>query len=360
MSKNYAVIMAGGIGSRFWPKSRVAYPKQFIDILDIGQSLIQLTYNRFAKFIPKKNIFIVTNESYIGLVKEQLEGVADDNILLEPVRRNTAPCIAYACSKILHKEPEAKVVVGPSDHFIMDEAAFENAIKNAFKFLKTNHKTLITLGIKPTRPDTNYGYIQFFDDSANAGIHQVKTFTEKPDEQLAQTFLDSGDFLWNSGIFVWTAETIMKAFANHLPDIFDAFRDGKNFYGKPKENEFIKKAYALCTNISIDYGILEKSKNVYVIPSSFGWSDLGTWSSLYEKYEKDYVNNAVQGKNVMMYDSNNCMVLAPDEKLIVIEGLNDYCVVDTPDVLMILRRENEGRIKEINADIKLKKGERFL
>ncbi|TVR79201.1 MAG: mannose-1-phosphate guanylyltransferase [Chitinophagaceae bacterium] len=360
MSKNYAVIMAGGIGSRFWPKSRTAYPKQFIDILGIGKTLIQLTFDRLALVVPAENIYIITNESYYGLVKEQIPNIKDDNILLEPARRNTAPCIAYSCSKILHNEPDANILIAPSDHFIHDEIKFKDYVKKAFRYLKLNPKALLTLGIKPSRPDVNYGYIQYHEDKVEEGFHKVKTFTEKPNEELAKTFLKSGDFLWNSGIFLWKAKTIMNAFTKLLPDIYDAFRDGKNYYYRKGESAFIKKAYTLCTNISIDYGVLEKSKSVYVMPSSFGWTDLGTWGSLYDHYEKDYLGNAVSGKNVIIYDAANCMVMNSQDKLMVLQGLNDYCVIDTADVLIILKKDEESTLKKIMADIKMKKGERFL
>lgn len=361
MENNYVAIMAGGIGSRFWPKSRVSYPKQFIDILGLGESLIQMTYKRFLNVCPKENIFVVTNEIYADIVREQLPDLQEHQILKEPLRRNTAPCVAYVANKIKAINPKANMVVAPSDHLVMKEEAFTEVISKALNYA-ANHKDLLTLGIVPTRPDTGYGYIQYTDaETEEAGVYKVKLFTEKPSLDIAKQFIKSGDFLWNAGIFVWNVDTIIEAFDKHLHDIYDIFKDGEGLYNTDKEAEFISMAYTRCTNISIDYGVMEKAPNVNVIPADIGWSDLGTWQSLYEHYEKDYLKNAVSGKEVMIVDSSNCMVMAPDDKLVVLQGLDNFCVVDTGDVLLVCKRDKEQEIKQITADVKKRKnGERFV
>ncbi|CAN5202167.1 mannose-1-phosphate guanylyltransferase [soil metagenome] len=360
MSKNYVAIMAGGIGSRFWPKSRVAYPKQFIDILGVGKSLLQLTYERFLQIVPKEHIYIVTNADYEAIVKKQLPELADHQILKEPMRRNTAPCVAYVSSKIYSLDPQANLVVAPSDHLVMDVPEFTRIINQALTHVTTKND-LLTLGIVPTRPDTGYGYIQYDEGDEHGGFYKVKTFTEKPDLELAKQFISSGDFLWNSGIFIWNAKTILAAFNKHLHDVYEVFHEGMSVYNTDNEQAFINKAYTLCTNISIDYGVMEKADEVRVIPSDFGWSDLGTWQSLYDQYPKDDHNNAVSGKQIMVVDSENCMVMAPNDKLVVLQGLDGYCVVDTGDALMICERDKEQEIKTYTAEIKkLKDGEKFL
>ncbi len=351
--------MAGGIGSRFWPQSRLSKPKQFLDILGVGKTLLQMTYERFLKICPKENIYIVTNEAYRELTQQQLPDIDDGQILGEPLRRNTGPCIAYISAKINALQDDANMVVAPSDHLIMNEDLFVDDIRKALDFVDKKD-CLITLGIKPTRPDTGYGYIQYLENKGDKGVYKVKTFTEKPTYEIAKSFLESGDFLWNSGMFIWKVRNILKAFKKHLPEMYDIFMDGKKVYNTPEEKAFIKKSYALCTNISIDYAIMEKANNVSVIPSDFGWSDLGTWASLYEKYDKDYLGNAVSGKNVMIYDSSNCMVMVPENKLVVLEGLEDYIVVDAEDTLLICRKSNEQEIKQITTDIKRKLGDEFL
>jgi mannose-1-phosphate guanylyltransferase len=359
--KNYfALIMAGGVGSRFWPISRTVHPKQFIDILGTGKTLIQSTYERFSKIVPEENILIVTNEQYKDLVKKQIPGIQDQQILTEPVMRNTAPCVAYGMYKIKKMNSEAAVVVAPSDHLILEEDAFRDHILKSLE-AASQHDCLITLGIKPTRPDTGYGYIQFNDERLTGDFHKVKTFTEKPDLEIAKTFLQSGDFLWNAGIFVWSVESILKAFTEHLPEINDIFKQGIGAYQTPKEKEFIQKAYYQCTNISIDYGIMEKADNVYVMPSAFGWSDLGTWASVYELSEKDYMGNAVvQQEGVMMYDSANCMVNVPAGKKVILRGLNDFIVVEANNTLLICPRDQEQSVKQIVADVKQKFGGEFI
>lgn len=359
MSKYYVVIMAGGIGSRFWPKSRVKYPKQFLDILNTGKSLIQLAYDRFVDIVPKENILVVTNDLYADIVKEQLPDLADDQVLCEPARRNTAPCVAYAAEKIADKDPEATMVVAPSDHLIVDTKAFDKTITKALEFASDND-ALVTLGMVPTRPDTGYGYIQFHDNNANGDLYRVKTFTEKPTLEIAENFLKSGDFLWNSGIFVWSARSILYAFQKHLPEVYELFREGEGKYNTPEEKAFIEQVYSRCKNISIDYGIMEKADNVFVIPSDFGWSDLGTWESLYQHYDHDYLGNAVAGDNVMITDASNCMVMVPNDKLVVLQGLDKYCVIDTGDVLLVCERSKEQEIKQITADVKKQKGDKFV
>lgn len=354
----YVAIMAGGIGSRFWPYSRVNKPKQFLDVLNTGESLMQLSYNRFKHVCPIENIYIVTNEDYIDLVKEQLPEIKDDQILAEPVRRNTAPCIAYVSQKIYAKNRNAKIVVSPSDHLILKELDFIKTIESALTFVE-NHEVLLTLGIQPTRPDTGYGYIQH-EDEANNGVYKVKAFTEKPDKELAKTFYKSGDFLWNSGTFIWKASSIVAAFKQYLPEIYEAFEKCEAYFYTDNEQKVISSAYTECTSISIDYGIMEQADNVYVIPANFGWSDIGTWTSLYEVYEKDYLKNAVKGDLVHMYDSADNMVVVPDEKLVVLNGLKDYCVIDTNDVLMIFKKDREQEVKKITADLKNQKLDKYL
>jgi mannose-1-phosphate guanylyltransferase len=361
MNKNYyAIIMAGGIGSRFWPISRTSYPKQFIDILGTGKTLIQNTYDRFLKICPAENIFVVTNENYTQLVKEQLPGMADNQILTEPVMRNTAPCVAYGCYKIETLNPDAAIVVAPSDHLILDEPAFVATIERSLAMAEQN-SCLITLGIKPSRPDTGYGYIQYTDTVIGDDFHKVKTFTEKPNTELARTFLQSGDFLWNAGIFVWSAKAIVKAFGNYLPDMHEIFAEARAVYNTGDEKPHVHKAYQQCTNISIDYGIMEKADNVYVLPSEFGWSDLGTWASIYDLTEKDYVGNAViPSEKVIMYDSSNCMVNVPGEKLVILQGLHDYIVVESNNTLLICPRDQEQNVKQVVADVKQKFGVKYI
>jgi len=352
--------MAGGIGSRFWPISRSSHPKQFIDILGTGKTLIQHTYERFVKIVPKENIFIITNDIYTSLVKEQLPELADDQILAEPIMRNTAPCIAYGCHKINKINPNACVVIAPSDHLILDPEAFVKAINQSLT-TASGHDCLITLGIKPSRPDTGYGYIQFNSETINADFHKVKTFTEKPNLELAKTFVQSGEFLWNAGIFVWSVKSILKAFSNYLPEINDVFKEGESAFNTANERDFIQRAYYQCTNISIDYGIMEKANNVYVLPTEFGWSDLGTWASVYELAEKDYVGNAVMpAEKVIMYDSSNCMVNVPKGKLVILQGLHDFIVVENNNTLLICPRDEEQSIKQVVADVKQRFGTEFI
>ncbi len=354
--------MAGGIGSRFWPMSRTSFPKQFLDILGTGNTLLQQTYNRFKKICPEENIHVITHESYRHLVEKQLPKIKKDNILCEPARKNTAPCVAYACYRIASKNPDAITVVAPSDHLILKEDTFAKAIKSCFGKAKTED-CLITLGIKPTRPDTGYGYIQFRETDKkekDSRIKQVKTFTEKPDHEMAKFFLKSGDFLWNSGIFIWSVRSIVSAFSKHMPEMHHTFHKGKSIWGTKNETAFVKDAYESCKSISIDYAILEKADNVFVRASIIGWSDLGTWGSLFDHIKKDPKSNAIVGKNVMMYDSNNCIVNVSKDKLVVIEGLDDYIVVESDDIILICKKQDEQQIRNFVNDVKVTKGEKFI
>lgn len=351
--------MAGGIGSRFWPISRANYPKQFLDILNTGRTLIQATYDRFAKFIPAENIYIVTLEQYREIIEKQLPEVPAKNILYEPSRKNTAPCIAYISYKLHLLNANANLVCAPADHIVSDDEGFKNVCIDALQF--TAHiKALVTLGIKPTNPNTGYGYIQFDQHSVSDNIYKVKTFTEKPDLQLAKTFMTSGDFLWNAGIFVWQVKNIIRAFEKHLPEIHEVFETEKARFNTSKEKEAIERIYPQCVNISIDYGVMEKADNVYVIPASFGWSDLGTWAGVYDNIEKDYLGNAVVGNNVIVIDATHNIVHADNKKLVLLQGLDEFVVVDTKDVLLICKKENEQTIKEYVAEIKRNKGDKYL
>jgi mannose-1-phosphate guanylyltransferase len=356
---HYVAIMAGGIGSRFWPKSRTAFPKQFIDILGTGKTLIQSTYERYAKFIPKENIYIVTSAEYTKIVKQQLPEAAEDNILSEPSRKNTAACVAYISFKLAQKDPEASLIVAPSDHLILDEEEFKRVVTHALDFAE-HMKSFVTLGMKPTYPNTGYGYIQHEALSVADNVYKVKTFTEKPNLELAQTFIASGDFLWNAGIFIWKVKSVLDALEKYQPEMFEVFAAEKEHFNTPDEKRAIERIYPLCTNISIDYAIMEKAHNVYVIPSAFGWSDIGTWNSAYDNLEKDYLGNAVAGKNVMVIDATKCMISADNKKLLVLQGLEDFIVVDTKDVLLICKKEKEQEIKDYVAEVRRNIGDSFL
>lgn len=361
-SNHYCVIMAGGIGARFWPMSKTNRPKQFIDILGTGKTLIQMTFERFLPVCPAENIYVVTNEIYREQVLEQLPLMKPEQVLCEPARRNTAPCIAYANHVIMQKNPNAVIVVAPSDHIILRPDVFVSNLKDAMQAAKEND-WLITLGIEPSRPDTGYGYIQFLEGSVHTELDKlkkVKTFTEKPSYDIALTFLESGDFLWNAGIFIWSLGSINKAFEQYLPEVNDLFAEGMGKYSTPEEEQFIKQTYAVCRNISIDYGIMEKADNVYVMSVDFGWSDLGTWGSLYDIRAKDSASNAVVGNNVMIYDSSDCIVNMPKDKLVVLQGLNDYIVVEDDNALLICRKQDEQQIRQFVNDIKVEKGDRFV
>lgn len=356
---HYVAIMAGGIGSRFWPMSRTNYPKQFLDILNTGRTLIQATYDRFASFMPPENIFVVTSNEYINIVKKQLPQLPLQNILGEPSRKNTAPCIAYISFKLQELDPNAKLIIAPADHLILDNIAFKKVCLEALAFV-TKHNALLTLGINPTYPNTGYGYIQYEQHPVTDNVYKVKTFTEKPNLELAKTFLASGEFLWNAGIFVWQVKNLLVAFEKHLPEMFDVFTAEKDQFNTTGEESALQRIYPLCTNISIDFGIMEKAENVYVIPSSFGWSDLGTWNSAYDNLEKDAYSNAIAGDNVMIINSYRNVVHTPDSKLVVLQGLEDFIVVDTDDVLLICKKEKEQEIKEYVGEVKRYKGEKYL
>lgn len=355
----YVAIMAGGIGSRFWPMSRTSYPKQFLDIMNTGRTLVQSTYDRFKKFIPEENIFIVTSEEYVPIVQEQLPEMKWENIVAEPSRKNTAPCVAYISYKLRELNNKGALICAPSDHLILDETAFTKVCLEALSFV-TQHKALITLGIKPSHPNTGYGYIQFEQQPASDNVYKVKTFTEKPNVELAKTFITSGEFLWNAGIFVWQVGSIVTAFEKHLPEIAELFEAEKSAFNTSSEKQSIEKIYPQCSNISIDFGIMEKAENVYIIPSSFGWSDLGTWNSAHDNMDKDYLGNAVSGNEVMVIDATRCMIHAPNNKLVLLQGMDDYIVVDTDDVLMICKKEKEQEIKQYVAEVKRNKGDKYL
>ena len=361
MNRNsYVAIMAGGIGSRFWPVSRLEYPKQFLDILNTGKTLIQSTYDRFAQFIPLQNIYVVTAIQYRDIVKTQLPDLPEENIVCEPSRKNTAPCIAYISYKLQQLNPESNLICAPADHLILDDTLFKKVCYEALGFTE-KYQALLTLGIKPFQPNTGYGYIQHEEVSIQDNIYKVKTFTEKPDLELAKTFLASGDFLWNAGIFAWKTKTIINAFEKYLPELHELFFGARAAMNTDKEAATIELIFPLCVNISIDYGILEKADNVFVIPATFGWSDLGTWGSAFENLEKDYLDNATAGKNIILFDANkNIIHSSIRDKLILIQGLNDFIVVDTPDALLICKKEKEQHLKEYLAEVKRNIGEQFL
>jgi len=356
---NFVVIMAGGIGSRFWPMSRTNYPKQFLDILNTGKTLIQSTFERFAAFIPVENIFVVTSNEYVNIVKKQLPKLPLQNILGEPSRKNTAPCIAYIACKLNEIDPQASLIVAPSDHLILDPIAFNKVCLEALTFVN-KHNALITLGIKPTHPNTGYGYIQYEQQTVSDNVYKVKTFTEKPNLEQAKIFISSGEFLWNAGIFVWQVKNILSAFEKYLPEMYDVFAAEKDKFNTTEEAQALQRIYPLCTNISIDFGIMEKADNVYVIPSSFGWSDLGSWNSAWENLEKDYLGNAAAGGHIIVFDTQRCMIQTPTNKLVVLQGMEDFIVVDTNDVLLICKREKEQDIKEYVAEVKRNKGDKYL
>ncbi|GHT10943.1 mannose-1-phosphate guanylyltransferase [Bacteroidia bacterium] len=358
MRDNYCVIMGGGIGSRFWPSSRKTMPKQFLDFFGTGRSLIQQTFDRFNQIIPTANIFIATNEIYADLVKKQLPEITDEQILLEPTMRNTAPCIAYAAYRIRAVNPKANIVVTPADHLILQEQNFHHNIEKGLNFV-ANYPALVTLGVKPNRPETGYGYIQT-EEGGTDNIQKVKAFTEKPNYELAKIFFESGEFFWNSGIFIWNVQTILNAFHAYLPDITTLFDSGANKFNTPEEASFIKEQYPICQNISIDYGVMEKADNAYMLMADFGWSDLGTWGSLFDLSEKDEQQNAVLKGKSLLIESANMLLTLPENKLAVIQGLDDYIVADSGDILLICKKSEEQRIKQFVTDVKMKYGEEYL
>lgn len=354
--------MAGGVGTKFWPLSRIKKPKQFIDILGTGETLIEQTYNRFAKICPKENIYVVTTNIYKQQVLDLLPGLSEKQVVSEPSRRNTAPCVAYASYKIADKNPHANIVVAPSDHIITKEDRFCKIVEEGLEVCEKND-WLITLGISPSRPDTGYGYIQFKEKEIYPempGLKKVKTFTEKPGLEMAKQFIQSGDFLWNSGIFIWSLDAIKKAINKHLPEVDSVFKEGEGKYNTDQEEKFIQEAYSICRSISIDYGIMEKADNVYVLQADFGWSDLGTWGSLYDHSEKDNNGNTIVGNNVVVYNTQNCVVNMPKDKLVVIHGLDDYIVIESDNTLLICKKADEQKIKQFVNDVKIEKGEQYV
>jgi len=367
---NYCVIMAGGVGSRFWPFSREGKPKQFLDFFGTGRSLLQMTVDRFRPLIPIENVFIVTNVAYKDLILEQVPDLSEGQILCEPARRNTAPCIAYATAHIRalclkragltaanqdwsRPEMKANIVVAASDHLILEEEKFRQTISKAFDFVAA-HKAICTLGMSPTRPETGYGYIQRQPDAFEDGIYPVKTFTEKPNLEMAKVFLESGDFLWNSGIFIWSLETISEAFRVYLPEVADRFREGELLMGTDQEEQFIEDIFPKCPNISIDYGVMEKAENVFVLPSSFGWSDLGTWGSLYDLSEKDAQRNVSLHSDALFYEAEGNVVTLEPGKLAVVQGVENLIIAEQNNVLLVCKKAEEQRIKQFVADAQVK------
>lgn len=355
-NNRYCVIMAGGIGSRFWPMSRQSCPKQFLDILGTGRSFIRHTFDRFAKIIPKENFIVVTNRRYKSLVLEHIPEIGEEQILCEPIGRNTAPCIAYAAHTLRKRNPQATMIVSPSDHLILNEEEFLTIIDRCCNF--TDEKSaLMTIGIEPSRPETGYGYIQ---KQSNDTISKVKCFTEKPNLEMAQAFLECGEFLWNSGIFIWKVEEIIAAFAKHLPEHHALFSDIEPLLGTERQNEAIERIFSECKPISIDYGIMERADNVYVHSGDFGWSDVGTWGSVYQQSRKDKYANALNSDNIHIYDTRNSLITIPKGKVAVVSGLKDYIVVDTNDVLMICPRSEEQSIKSYIEDVKYSTGDKHI
>lgn len=355
-SNKYCVIMAGGIGSRFWPMSRQSCPKQFLDILGTGRSFIRHAYERFAKIVPNENFIVVTNRRYKELVLEHIPELTESQVLCEPIGRNTAPCIAYAAHTLRRRDPNATMIVSPADHLILNEEEFVSIVRNCADFVEHNH-ALMTIGIEPTRPETGYGYIQ---KSGNAAICEVKCFTEKPNREMAEAFLECGEFLWNSGIFVWKVDDIIAAFERYLPDHHALFSGIEPLLGTPEEAAAVERVFSECKPISIDYGVMERAENVYVHSGSFGWSDVGTWGSVYHHSRKDRYANALSGDNVNVYNTRNSLIAMPKDKVAVVSGLKDYIVVDTADVLMICPRHEEQNIKSFIEDVKYATGDEHI
>lgn len=358
MNNNYVLIMAGGLGSRFWPKSRNNYPKQFLDILGIGKSLLQLTYERFLRLCPTEQIFIVTNSQYREIILDQLRGITADQLICEPSRNNTAPCIAYASFKVSALNPDANIVVAPSDHFILNEDIFIQKVGQALAFTD-KYDALVTLGIAPTRPDTGYGYIKY-EPSEEEGIHKVSQFREKPTLEKAKEFLAEGNYVWNAGIFIWKAKSILTALNKHSSEIYQLFEKGSAFYNTELEREFIDTHYPNAPNISIDYAIMEQAENVYTIPAEFGWSDLGTWASLYEAAPHDADNNVISAKQINVQETNNSIIHIQHNKLAIIRGLNDFIVVDEGNALLIYPKSQEQEIKQVVNRMREEFGQQFI
>lgn len=361
ISNSYCIIMGGGVGSRFWPMSREHKPKQFLDIFGTGRSLLRMTYDRFAKLIPKDHILVVTNEIYKAQVLEQIPEMSESQVLLEPMRRNTAPCIAYACYHILAQDPTANIIVSPSDHLILDEERFLNNIRQSLDYVGT-HDELVTLGVRPSRPETGYGYIQMDTDTSKAkgDFVQVKTFTEKPGLEMAQMFVDSGEFLWNSGMFAWNIRTIMTAFHTFLPELCELLESNQSAFATPQEHKYIQEIFPRCQSISIDYGVMEKADNVAVLPVDFGWADLGTWGSVYDLKDKDECGNVTLNTEALFYEaSGNLVSMDNPNGLVVVQGLKDCIITQSDGVLLICERSQEQRIKQMTADVSAKFEQRF-
>lgn len=353
----YVVLMAGGVGTRFWPYSRMSQPKQFLDVLNTGKTLLQSTYERFVGLCPPENILVITHEEHVALTQQQLPALLPAQIVAEPMRKNTAPCILYAARKIRHRNPQAVMVVSPSDHLITQEEEFRKTVGRAVAEADSQNN-LITLGIQPTRPETGYGYIQYI--TGKNAIKKVKTFTEKPELALARKFVDSGDFVWNSGIFIWGVQAILQAFARHLPEMTEVFEEVDPVLDTPDEAAAMTRAYAQCKNISIDYGILEKADNVFVALSTFGWSDLGSWASLHDHSQRDDQNNALEGQT-MLYEVRNSVVKAPEGTLVVAQGLNGYLVGVFGNVVIVCEKDKEELFRRFITDLKTRPdGNEFL
>ena len=355
----YVAIMAGGVGSRFWPLSRIDYPKQFLDILGSGETLIQQTFRRFERWVPADRINVVTAEEYVPLVRQQLQTLPAGNILGEPMRRNTAACIAYISYKLFQQDPEGSLIVSPADHYIPDDEAFASVCRKGLDFTR-DQPALVTLGIRPSYPSTGYGYIQKATHDMSAEIYPVKRFIEKPYLELARTFVQNDDFFWNAGIFIWKLRDILDAFHQYLPGIYDAFSAISQYLNTPDEKQFVTLIYPGCLDISIDFGIMERSDQVYVIPAAFEWSDLGSWTSAWENMKKGEDQNAISGDNVLIIDGARCMVHASSGRLLVLQGMDDFIIADTDDVLLICRKEKEQDIKQYVAEVRKISGEVFL
>ncbi|MBV6440297.1 MAG: Alginate biosynthesis protein AlgA [Saprospiraceae bacterium] len=354
----YVAIMAGGVGSRFWPGSREARPKQFLDMLGVGKSLLRLTFERFLPLCPASHIFIVTNAAYKELIKQQIPELTDNHILCEPSRNNTGPCVAYTAFKLAALDPEANFVIAPSDHIVLKEQAFLDKIRLALGFA-AHKEALVTLGIQPSRPDTGYGYIQMAEEAAD-GIFKVKRFAEKPDQETAKAFVSSGEYLWNAGIFVWNVRSILSAFERLSPDIFNILQQGNGLWNTAGEQHFIDKMYPTTPNISVDFAIMEKAPNVFTVPAEFGWSDLGTWASLHAECPKDAHGNVLQGDHILALDIADCLVRTPKGKLVVLKDLRDYIVVDEGDALLVYPKSKEQEIKQVTVMVKERFGETYL
>ena len=350
--------MCGGVGSRFWPYSKSAKPKQFIDFFGTGRTLLQMAFDRMQGIVPVENILLLTNKSYESLIREQLPEIQPSQILLEPARRNTAPCIAWAAHHIKAINPNAKMMVAPSDHLIINVERFKASVIDAFDFIESRD-ALVTMGIKPSRPETGYGYIQV-GEAVEGNFSAVKTFTEKPNEDLARVFLESGEFFWNSGMFFWSADSILSALNNCAPEVNDVFEQGREHFGTERETEFINANFAACPSISIDFAVMEKAPNVYVETVDFGWNDLGTWRSLYDHSPKNKDGNVTQNCKVLMYNSHNNIVAVKGDKIVMASGLDGYIVADVDDALLIVPLEEEQRIKQYVNDMKSKFGDKYL